>query len=131
MKSHLVPFLAVIALAVSAVTSRAADPIPAFTPGARILFQSDSITDGNRGRNADPNHILGNGYAFIIAKKHGAALDRATGRAPAIHWIWYSVHPTCSGHQILAGEWERAECAPCTDARGTIRLAACLPKLIS
>ena len=115
MKSHLVPFLAVIALAMSAVPSRAADPIPAFTPGARILFQGDSITDGNRGRSADPNHILGHGYAFIIAKKHGAALvnfqaalDRATGRAPAIHWIWDSVHPTCSGHQILADEWERA-----------------------
>ena len=23
-----------------------------------ILFQGDSITDGNRGRNADPNHIM-------------------------------------------------------------------------
>ncbi len=208
----------------------AAEPIPAFTPGARILFQGDSITDGNRGRSADPNHILGHGYVFIIAakfgaafpkakleffnrgvsgntvldlekrwqkdtldlkpdvlsvligvndkgrgvpldqyertydklltdakaanpqlklvlcepfvldhratspqhgapnadiaqrqaivdrlaKKHGAALvrfqaalDRATERAPAIHWIWDDVHPTYSGHQILADEWER------------------------
>jgi lysophospholipase L1-like esterase len=208
----------------------AAEPIPAFRPGARILFQGDSITDGNRGRNADPNHILGHGYVFIIAakfgaafpgakleffnrgvsgntvldlekrwqkdtldlqpdvlsvligvndkgrgvpldqyermydklltdakaanpqiklvlcepfvmnhrattpqhgspnadiaqrqaivarlaKKHGAALvhfqaalDRATERAPAIHWIWDDVHPTYSGHQILADEWER------------------------
>lgn len=208
----------------------AAEPIPAFRPGARILFQGDSITDGNRGRSADPNHILGHGYAFIIAakfgaafpeakleffnrgisgntvldlekrwqkdtldlkpdllsiligvndkgkgvpfdayeqtydklladakaanpklklvlcepfvvnhraitpqhgspnedivkrqaivarlaKKHGAALvhfqvalDRATERAPAIHWIWDSVHPTYSGHQVLADEWER------------------------
>jgi lysophospholipase L1-like esterase len=209
---------------------QAAEPIPAFTPGARILFQGDSITDGNRGRSADPNHILGHGYAFIIAakfgaafpeakleffnrgvsgntvrdlekrwqrdaldlqpdvlsilvgvndrrgvpldqyeqtydklltdakaanpklklvlcepftvnhlattpqhgspnedivkrqaivarlaQKHGAALvhfqaalDRATERAPAIHWIWDDVHPTYSGHQILADEWERA-----------------------
>lgn len=208
----------------------AAEPIPAFTPGARILFQGDSITDGNRGRSADPNHILGHGYVFIIAakfgaafpeakleffnrgvsgntvldlekrwqkdtldlkpdvlsvligvndkgrgvpldqyeriydklltdakavnpqlklvlcepfvmnhlattpqhgspnadivqrqaivarlaKKHGAALvhfqaalDRATERAPTIHWIWEDVHPTYSGHQILADEWER------------------------
>lgn len=207
-----------------------AEPISAFTPGARILFQGDSITDGNRGRSADPNHILGHGYAFLIAakfgaaypemkleflnrgvsgntvldlkqrwqkdtldlkpdilsvligvndkgrgvpfdqyeqtydrllteakaanpklklvlcepfvvnhlattpqhgspnsdivrrqeivarlaKKHGAALvdfqgalDRATKRAPAIHWIWDDVHPTYSGHQILADEWER------------------------
>ena len=208
----------------------AAEPIPAFTSGARVLFQGDSITDGNRGRSADPNHILGHGYVFIIAakfgaafpeaklefsnrgvsgntvidlekrwqkdtldlkpdvlsiligvndkghgvpldqfertydklltdakaanpqlklvlcepfvvnhhattpqhgspnadiaqrqaivarlaKKHGAALvhfqtvlDRATERAPAIHWIWDDVHPTYSGHQILADEWER------------------------
>lgn len=51
----------------------AAEPIAAFAPGARILFQGDSITDGNRGRSADPNHILGHGYAFIIAAKCGAA----------------------------------------------------------
>lgn len=51
----------------------AAEPIPAFTPGARILFQGDSITDGNRGRGADPNHILGHGYVFITAAKYGAA----------------------------------------------------------
>src|SRR5436190_18411808 len=51
----------------------AAEPMAAFTPGARILFQGDSITDGNRGRSADPNHILGHGYAFIIAAKYGAA----------------------------------------------------------
>ena len=39
-------------------TLHAAEAIAAFTPGARILFQGDSITDGNRGRTADPNHIL-------------------------------------------------------------------------
>ena len=226
------PFPAIISfLLASLATVCAADPLPAFTPGARILFQGDSITDGNRGRNADPNHILGHGYVFIIAakfgaafpeakleffnrgvsgntvldlekrwpkdtlelkpdllsvligvndkgkgipldqyeqtydrlltdaraanpklklvlcepfivnhlattpqngspnpdivkrqeivarlaKKHGAALahfqaalDRATARAEAIHWIWDDVHPTYSGHQILADEWERA-----------------------
>ena len=51
----------------------AVEPIAAFTPNARVLFQGDSITDGNRGRSADPNHILGHGYAFIIAARHGAA----------------------------------------------------------
>ena len=51
----------------------APEPIAAFAPGARILFQGDSITDGNRGRSADPNHILGHGYVFIIAARHGAA----------------------------------------------------------
>lgn len=32
-----------------------------------ILFQGDSITDGNRGRSADPNHIHGHGYQYILA----------------------------------------------------------------
>lgn len=36
-----------------------------------ILFQGDSITDGGRGRNDDPNHILGHGYAYLIAAKLG------------------------------------------------------------
>ncbi len=38
---------------------------------AVILFQGDSITDGNRGRNEDPNHIMGHGYAFSIASRVG------------------------------------------------------------
>ena len=38
---------------------KAAEPISASVPGTRILFQGDSITDSNRGRSADPNHILG------------------------------------------------------------------------
>jgi len=41
------------------------------------LFQGDSITDGNRGRSADPNHILGHGYVFVIAARHGAAYPEA------------------------------------------------------
>ena len=49
------------------------NPVAIFQPEARILFQGDSITDGNRGRSEDPNHILGHGYAFIIAAKYGAA----------------------------------------------------------
>jgi len=40
--------------------------------GLVFLFQGDSITDGNRGRNADPNHIMGHGYAFSIASRVGA-----------------------------------------------------------
>ena len=55
----------------------AVEPISVFTPGARILFQGDSITDGNRGRSADPNHILGHGYVFLIAARHGAAFPEA------------------------------------------------------
>ncbi|ANF98626.1 lysophospholipase [Paenibacillus bovis] len=40
----------------------------------RVLFQGDSITDGNRGRDADPNHIMGHGYAFWIAAELGHAM---------------------------------------------------------
>lgn len=48
------------------------EPMAAFGQNARILFQGDSITDGNRGRGTDPNHILGHSYCFIIAAKYGA-----------------------------------------------------------
>ena len=37
-----------------------------------FLFQGDSITDGNRGRSTDPNHIMGHGYAFSVASRVGA-----------------------------------------------------------
>ena len=32
-----------------------------------ILFQGDSITDGNRGRHSDLNHVHGHSYAYIVA----------------------------------------------------------------
>lgn len=69
--------LAIALLAAVSPARAAPEPVAAFTPGARILFQGDSITDGNRGRSADPNHILGHGYAFIIAARHGAAFPEA------------------------------------------------------
>lgn len=34
-----------------------------------ILFQGDSITDGNRGRSSDLNHVHGHGYQYIIASE--------------------------------------------------------------
>ncbi|CAG4999084.1 Acetylxylan esterase [Dyadobacter sp. CECT 9275] len=37
--------------------------------GMTILFQGDSITDGNRTRNNDWNHVMGHGYAFIAASR--------------------------------------------------------------
>ena len=59
----------------STTTSRyQQDPMPVFGEGARILFQGDSITDGNRGRNTDPNHILGHGYQALISSRYGADL---------------------------------------------------------
>jgi lysophospholipase L1-like esterase len=57
--------------------AQAVEPIAALTPKSRVLFQGDSITDGNRGRSADPNHILGHGYVFIIAARQGAAFPVA------------------------------------------------------
>lgn len=44
-----------------------------FAPHLRVLFQGDSITDMGRGRTADPNHILGHSYVFLIAAEEGAA----------------------------------------------------------
>ncbi|MDO4618493.1 MAG: SGNH/GDSL hydrolase family protein [Clostridia bacterium] len=38
-----------------------------------LLFYGDSITDGARGRTMDGNHIMGHGYASIVASKF--ALD--------------------------------------------------------
>lgn len=37
-----------------------------------ILFQGDSITDGNRGRSSDLNHIHGHGYQYILAAELSA-----------------------------------------------------------
>ena len=224
-------FSALLLLLALALRLPAAAPVALFEKDDVILFQGDSITDGNRGRSADPNHILGHGYAFIIAarygaafpglaldfqnrgvsgntvldlekrwpkdtlelnptvlslligvndngrnvpfdqfeqvydrlltaaraahpklklvlgepfglpvgkrkaewatwsdglkqrreivaklaQKHGAVLvhfqrafDEAATRGPAEHWIWDGVHPTYSGHQVMADEWERA-----------------------
>ena len=40
-----------------------------------VLFSGDSITDGNRGRKMDCNHIMGHGYQYIVAGR--LALDNA------------------------------------------------------
>ncbi|RIX59493.1 lysophospholipase [Paenibacillus nanensis] len=63
-----------------------------------ILFQGDSITDGNRGRNGDPNHDLGHGYVFMIAAELGLA-------SPHEHVI---INRGISGNRIdhLYGRWE-------------------------
>lgn len=37
--------------------------------GFTFLFQGESITDGNRTRNNDWNHIMGHGYQYIIASR--------------------------------------------------------------
>ena len=45
------------------------------TKGDVVLFSGDSITDGNRGKSMDCNHIMGHGYQYIVAGK--LALDNA------------------------------------------------------
>ncbi|MDB5246994.1 MAG: hypothetical protein JWQ40_1388 [Segetibacter sp.] len=37
--------------------------------GFNFLFQGDSITDGNRTRDNDWNHVMGHGYPYIIASR--------------------------------------------------------------
>lgn len=38
---------------------------------SRIVFQGDSITDGGRSRDEDLNHVMGHGYAYLIACRLG------------------------------------------------------------
>ena len=46
---------------------------PNFKKRSRILFQGDSITDMNRGRDErDRNHYLGHSYVYLIAARLGA-----------------------------------------------------------
>jgi lysophospholipase L1-like esterase len=73
--------------------------MPSFEQGNTILFQGDSITDGSRGRSADPNHILGHGYAFIIAAKYGEQLAERN---------LTFVNRGISGNKVsdLAGRWQ-------------------------
>ncbi|MBQ2965257.1 MAG: hypothetical protein IJE14_11455 [Clostridia bacterium] len=40
-----------------------------------LLFSGDSITDGNRGKCMDCNHIMGHGYQYIVASQ--LALENA------------------------------------------------------
>lgn len=42
-----------------------------------FLFQGDSITDGNRGRTDDPNHIMGHGYVYGVSSRIGADFPEA------------------------------------------------------
>ncbi len=89
-----------VTIPLATAKAAAADkPVAVFKKDARVLFQGDSITDGTRGRSADPNHILGHGYAFIIAAKYGAAYaDRDLT----------FINKGISGNKVtdLAGRWK-------------------------
>lgn len=52
--------------------------LPAFKKGSRLLFQGDSITDMNWGRNqSDRNHYLGHSYVYLIAARLGVDMPEA------------------------------------------------------
>lgn len=68
---------ALTGLASASAFSNVSETVPENEKGLRFLFQGDSITDGNRGRNEDPNHILGHGYVFAIGSRLGADFPRA------------------------------------------------------
>ena len=94
----------VAAFCVSGMNSMAAEPSGAnrrsVKKGSVILFQGDSITDGNRGRTTDPNHIMGHGYAFSIASRWGADY-------PEKGLVFYN--RGISGNKVndLAGRWQK------------------------
>ncbi len=49
--------------------------LPSFHKGSRLLFQGDSITDMNWGRNQkDRNHYLGHSYVYLIAARLGVEM---------------------------------------------------------
>jgi lysophospholipase L1-like esterase len=68
--------------------------------GYTFLFQGDSITDGNRTRNTDWNHVMGHGYAYLIACRLGFDLPQKD-----FHFFNRGI----SGNKItdLAARWEK------------------------
>ncbi|MGN6368101.1 MAG: SGNH/GDSL hydrolase family protein [Phycisphaerae bacterium] len=88
---------------------RAEGPLP-FKANDVVLFQGDSITDGGRGRNnPDPNHILGQDYAYLIAARFGAA-------HPEMHVTF--LNRGISGNKVsdLQKRWQ----ADCLDLKPTV-----------
>lgn len=52
--------------------------LPRFKAGSRLLFQGDSITDMQWGRNqTDRNHYLGHSYVYLIAARLGVDMPEA------------------------------------------------------
>ena len=67
--------------------------------GLTFLFQGDSITDGNRTRDNDWNHIMGHGYAYLIA-------SRLWFDYPEREWMFYN--RGISGNRVkdLDARWQ-------------------------
>ena len=70
-----------------------------------VLFSGDSITDGNRGKSMDCNHIMGHGYHYIIAGR--LALDNAENMPKFINKGYSGENAidlhTVSPEQIIGG----------------------------
>ena len=77
--------------------------------GMTVLFQGDSITDGNRGRSIDPNHIMGHGYAFSIASRWGADF-------PATDLLFYNRGISGNTVSQLQARWQ----TDCLDLRPNV-----------
>lgn len=75
--------------------------LPGIPAGSRLLFQGDSITDMNRGRDqSDRNHYLGHGFVYLIAARLGVEMPEAR-----LDFLNRGV----SGHTVadLRSRWQR------------------------
>jgi lysophospholipase L1-like esterase len=85
--------------------------------GVLVPFSAVSLPVGRRKENFDEWYAgvqkRQEAVARLAAKYHAAIVhfqkvfDDASKRAPADYWIWDGIHPTYSGHQLMADEWER------------------------
>ncbi len=73
----------------------------------KILFQGDSITDGNRGRGKDPNHIIGHSYPYPIATHMGFVYPEK----------FEFISRGCSGNTVcdLSERWQKDTLDICPD----------------
>lgn len=69
-------------------------------PRAYAETRSPSYTDADRGRSADPDHVMGHGYAFIIAAKYGCTLAERD-----LTFLNRSVSSNTVAH--LQGRWQK------------------------
>ncbi len=60
-----------MALVAGSAEARVAEKLAVLKPGAVVLMQGDSITDGGRWPGDDFNHIMGQDYAYILAGEIG------------------------------------------------------------
>lgn len=89
------------ALATPLAHARGGEPLPAIARDARVLFQGDSITDGGRWRDsADPNHVFGQSYAYLLAADLG-------GRHPGMGWGFVNRGVSGDTVKALAARWDR------------------------